>query len=56
MNEVWVGRGAKLKIGLLWSQTGHLSVIEKPSRDIALFWIDEVNRSGALPGFRSSRS
>jgi urea transport system substrate-binding protein len=40
----------KIKVGLLWSLTGHLSVIEKPSRDVALFWIDEVNRRGGIAG------
>lgn len=48
----WVSKGRKIKIGLLWSLTGHLSVIEKPSRDVALFWIDEVNRAGGVAGFQ----
>jgi len=50
--NVWIGRGNKIKVGLLWSLTGHLSVIEKPSRDVALFWIDEVNRAGGVAGFQ----
>jgi urea transport system substrate-binding protein len=41
-----------LKVGLLWSLTGHLSVIEKPSRDVSLFWIDQTNRSGGIAGFQ----
>lgn len=40
----------KIKVGLLWSLTGHLAVIEKPSRDVALFWIDEINRNGGVAG------
>lgn len=40
----------KIKVGLLWSLSGHLSVIEKPSRDVALFWIDETNRNGGIAG------
>src|SRR5215204_548910 len=40
----------KIKVGLLWSLSGHLSVIEKPSRDVALFWIDEINRDGGVAG------
>ena len=51
-NNIRVGRGPRLKIGLLWSLTGHLSVIERPSRDVALFWIDEVNRNGGVAGFQ----
>lgn len=43
-------RKRKIKVGLLWSLSGHLSVIEKPSRDVALFWIDEANRSGGVAG------
>ncbi|MDH4984371.1 transporter substrate-binding domain-containing protein [Aminobacter anthyllidis] len=44
--------GGKIRIGLLWSLTGHLSVIEKPSRDVALYWIDEVNKSGGVGGYQ----
>jgi len=43
-------RKRKIRVGLLWSLSGHLSVIEKPSRDVALFWIDETNRSGGIAG------
>lgn len=50
--EVHIGAGPKLKVGLLWSLTGHLSVIERPSRDVALFWIDEINRAGGVAGFQ----
>jgi urea transport system substrate-binding protein len=35
---------------LLWSLTGHLSVIEKPSRDVGLFWIDSINKGGGIAG------
>ncbi len=51
-SEVFIGRGPRLKVGLLWSLTGHLSVIERPSRDVALFWINEVNRNGGVAGFQ----
>ncbi|MGE0146228.1 MAG: transporter substrate-binding domain-containing protein [Parvibaculaceae bacterium] len=43
-------RRRRIKVGLLWSLSGHLSVIEKPSRDVALFWIDEANRNGGVAG------
>ena len=46
----WITNSRKLKIGLLWSLTGHLSVIEKPSLDVGLFWIDKVNREGGVAG------
>lgn len=52
MSEVHIGRGPRLKVGLLWSLTGHLSVIERPSRDVALFWINRINRIGGVAGFQ----
>jgi urea transport system substrate-binding protein len=48
----WVTKHGTIKIGLLWSLTGHLSVIEKPSRDVGLFWVDEVNKNGGIAGFK----
>lgn len=47
----WVTKQGTIKIGMLWSLTGHLSVIEKPSRDVGLFWVDQVNKSGGVAGF-----
>ena len=43
---------SSLKIGLLWSLTGNLAVIERASRDVALFWIDKVNRDGGVAGLK----
>ena len=48
----WITKHGSIKIGLLWSLTGHLSVIEKPSRDVGLFWVDEVNKDGGVAGFK----
>jgi len=42
----------KIKLGLLWSSTGHLSLIEKPSLDVALFWIKQVNENGGIAGIQ----
>ena len=42
----------RLKVGLLWSLTGNLSVIERASRDVALFWVDKVNRDGGVAGLK----
>jgi urea transport system substrate-binding protein len=47
----WITKNGTIKIGLLWSLTGSLSVIEKASRDVALFWVDAVNKSGGVAGF-----
>jgi urea transport system substrate-binding protein len=46
----WITKKGTIKIGLLWSLTGHLSVIEKASLDVGLFWIDEVNKAGGIAG------
>lgn len=48
----WITKHGTIKIGLLWSLTGHLSVIEKPSRDVGLFWVDKVNKNGGVAGFK----
>jgi len=48
----WITKRGTIKIGLLWSLSGHLSVIEKPSRDVGIYWIDEVNKNGGVAGFQ----
>ncbi len=48
----WFSPSGHLKIGLLWSLTGGLSVIERASRDVALFWIERVNRAGGVAGLK----
>lgn len=47
-----ISKSRSLKIGLLWSLTGHLSVIETPSLDVGLFWIDKVNKEGGIAGLK----
>tara|TARA_R110001583_G_scaffold195551_1_gene376004 strand:+ start:14189 stop:15499 length:1311 start_codon:yes stop_codon:yes gene_type:complete len=47
----WITKKGTIKIGLLWSLTGHLSVIEKASLDVGLFWINEVNKAGGIAGY-----
>ncbi len=48
----WITKRGTIKIGLLWSLTGHLSVIEKPSRDVGLYWADSINKNGGVAGFQ----
>ena len=48
----WITKNNTIKIGMLWSQTGHLSVIEKPSQDVGRFWVDKVNKNGGIAGFK----
>jgi len=50
--SLWVTERGTIKIGLLWSLTSHLSVIERPSRDVGLFWVDRVNRRGGIAGLK----
>lgn len=47
----WITRNGTIRIGMLWSLTGHLSVIEKPSVDVGLYWVDRVNANGGVAGF-----
>ncbi|MEM8843937.1 MAG: transporter substrate-binding domain-containing protein [Pseudomonadota bacterium] len=39
-----------IKVGLLWSQTGNLAVIENDSTQVALYAIDEINANGGVAG------
>ncbi|QMU60477.1 MAG: transporter substrate-binding protein [Gammaproteobacteria bacterium] len=48
----WITKHGTIKIGLLWSLSGHLSVIEKPSRDVGLYWVDKINKNGGVAGFQ----
>ena len=48
----WLSSEKKIKIGFLWSLTGNLSVIEQASLDVAKFWVDSINKSGGVAGFK----
>jgi len=48
----WITPKGTIKIGMLWSLTGSLAVIEKPSRDVGLFWLEQVNKNGGIAGLR----
>ena len=52
MQSPWLMRNRTLRVGLLWSLTGHLSMIERPSLDVGLFWIDRINREGGVAGLQ----
>ena len=51
-NSPWIHPGGVIKVGFLWSLKGGLSTIETPSRDVGLFWADEVNENGGVAGFK----
>lgn len=47
----WIKKGDKtIKVGLLWSATGNLAVIENDSTQVALYAIDEINAAGGVAG------
>ncbi len=47
----WIKKSDKtIKVGLLWSQTGNLAVIENDSTQVALYAIDEINAAGGVAG------
>ncbi len=48
-NQIRIEDG-RIKVGFLWSSTGVMSVIEQSSLDVAMFWVDKVNREGGIAG------
>lgn len=43
--------GQPISVGVLFSATGHLSIVEQSSIQAALFAIDEINKNGGIAGF-----
>ncbi len=46
----WIYKDGNVKVGLLWSQTGNLSVVENDSTQVSLFAIDKLNAEGGIAG------
>ena len=46
----WIYSDEPIKVGLLWSQTGMLSVVENDSTQVSLFAIDKLNAEGGIAG------
>ena len=46
----WIEKDGNVKVGLLWSQTGNLSVVENDSTQVSLFAIDKINAEGGIAG------
>tara|TARA_R110001583_G_scaffold195551_1_gene375997 strand:+ start:7783 stop:9099 length:1317 start_codon:yes stop_codon:yes gene_type:complete len=46
----WIKRNGKIKVGVLFSQTGSLAVVENDSMQAVLYAIDEINRNGGVAG------
>lgn len=48
----WIKKGETIKVGVLFSQTGSLAVIENDSTQVTLYAIDEINRNGGVAGMQ----
>lgn len=46
----WVSKGGTIKVGVLFSQSGSLAVVENDSTMAVLYAIDEINASGGVAG------
>jgi urea transport system substrate-binding protein len=48
----WIEKGGKIKVGVLFSQTGNLAVVENDSTQVVLYAIDEINANGGVAGMQ----
>ncbi|MBL29205.1 MAG: ABC transporter substrate-binding protein [Rhodospirillaceae bacterium] len=46
----WVKEGEPIKVGVLFSQTGNLAVVENDSTNVVLYAIEEINKNGGVMG------
>jgi urea transport system substrate-binding protein len=51
-HAAWIEKGETIKVGVLFSQTGSLAVIENDSTQVVLYAIDEINRNGGVAGMQ----
>ncbi len=51
-HAAWIEKGETIKVGVLFSQTGSLAVIENDSTQVLLYAIDEINRNGGVAGMQ----
>ncbi len=49
-HAAWIDKNDKIKVGVLFSQTGNLAVVENDSTQVVLYAIDEINRNGGVMG------
>lgn len=48
--QPWISKDGPIKVGLLWSLTGNLAVVENDSAQVAQFAIDKINAEGGIAG------
>lgn len=49
-SAAWIKKDGKIKVGVLFSQTGNLAVVENDSTQVVLYAIDEINAAGGVAG------
>ena len=50
--EAWIKKGGPIKVGVLFSQSGALAVIENDSTQVVQYAIDEINANGGVAGMQ----
>lgn len=48
----WIQKDGKIKVGVLFSQSGSLAVVENDSAQVVLYAIDEINTNGGVAGMQ----
>lgn len=48
--QTWISSDGPIRVGVLFSQTGNLAVVENDSTQVTLYAIDEINRNGGVAG------
>ena len=50
--QAWINPGGPIKVGVLFSQSGSLAVVENDSTQVVQFAIDEINANGGIGGMQ----
>ncbi|MBB6467994.1 urea transport system substrate-binding protein [Aminobacter lissarensis] len=50
--QPWIAKGGTIKVGVLFSQSGPLAVVENDSTQVVRFAIDEINANGGVAGLQ----
>jgi len=50
--QAWVPKGGKIKVGVLFSLTGSLAVVETDSNQVVQFAIEKINKAGGIGGLQ----
>ena len=50
--NAWITKAGTIKVGVLFSLSGSLAVVENDSTQVTLFAIDEINKAGGIAGMK----